>query len=234
MKITKTIMLAVLAVLLASMVFLSGCGESEEERQERIAREQARQAELERQREEAKRQREELNKLVEETVAGCNAIEDGYNKSFCFAEEAVRLKQEGKNAVNLVCDQSNSTDMCYFYAATMLKNPVYCKQVEDETGCKLVSTKEFCKISDLENTADCLRNQAYFISMVDYKEAEKICAKVRARYPRAIAGPDDLTCDDINWTARKNDNSSMRDRFTVMYFLLDLAGFHIVEEYRKY
>ena len=234
MKITKTIMLAVLAVLLASMVFLSGCGESEEEMQERIAREQARQAELERQRAEAERQREELNNLVEETVAGCNAIEDGYNKSFCFAEDAVRLKQEGKNAVNLVCDQSNSTDMCYFYAATMLKNPGYCENVEDKTGCMLVSSERFCDTADLENTADCLRNQAYFMSMIDYREAMKICSKVDAMYSRSIPGPDDLTCDDINWTARKNDNSSMRDRFTVMYFLLDLAGFRIVEEYRKY
>lgn len=174
-----------------------------------------------------------MKKSINSSIEKCSAVDDELNRTFCFAEQGVKLMRQGNNShpvydaeyhpVYNLCEYADDRDLCYFYAAVTLNGPGYCKKVKDETGCKLLSDPLFC--TKLINPNECLLDRATLIRFISLQDALKTCALMKRfdKYPDAKKN----SCDELDLGRKEYDDEPYRDRFFMMYVMTKLTGFEV-------
>lgn len=206
-------------ILLMALVLLAGCSQEPQIIPEKVEEVNT---EMEQSRIEFLQQ-EIANATVE-----CNAIEDEFNATMCFAHKAAKsrslmLTQNVTypfDVVKAYCDASNDSDMCFFYVSVRTKNNNYCNLVEEKVGCNLLSDFRYC--NSLDNKNECLMNRAYMIQFIDLIEAQRICKGLPEPYHQEKE--DDFTCLDIEVP---EEQEPYDDRFALTYLLVQMADFEI-------
>lgn len=176
-----------------------------------------------------------LKKSISSWIEKCSEHDDELNNTFCFAEHGVMLMKQAKTEDNPhpvfnkehhpvynLCEYANNSDLCYFYAAVMLKAPGYCDKVEDKTGCELLSSM-FCQ--RMINPNQCLLNKATLIRFISRSAAQSICNEMEnyKNFPFA----EEYTCDEIDFEEAEYDSEPLRNRFLLMYIMTGLNDFEV-------
>ncbi|MBW3001913.1 hypothetical protein KY338_01990 [Candidatus Woesearchaeota archaeon] len=214
----------------------SAVEETPEEKEARLAEEKAKADAEKIAEEEEKIMLAKIKKSINSSVEECREIEDEFNNTFCFAEHGVMLMKQAKTDSNPhpvfskeyhpvynLCEYANNSDLCYFYAAVVLKAPGFCDKVEDKTGCELLSSHMFCR--RMINPNQCLLDKATLMRFISKSAAKQICSQMDEfnKYPDA----EKYNCSEIDFEEAEYDSEPFRDRFFLMYFMTKIMGFEV-------